>query len=846
MLKLFRTFRSLTSLALVYSEPRSFAHYEEFGTFDVRSENSETLRDCQVMCQDLLALARYCLLQKFDMTDNSINDESFLRVAKGLFQALVSLTSLAFAQSQIGDEGAKAITSCLLNSPVRTVDLSDSRIGPSGAERLCECAIQQDLLENLSLASNQIEDDGLEHIARYLEKTKALRDLNIAGNRIAHFAPVCDALTKNASLKLLNVAANPVGDDDYAALQSVWSQSQTLDRIDVRVYDLKLEDFDVSTTETSEAPLLRFKEGSERSKHECDTTSTPPGNRGHAKGSAVARDGIFSPQQRAAARGRVGTLYGFERPVIHSKVSVCMELEGSGMDISAFIEHPKEFVIELAQVCDTPPDFGLGNALIEALSAGPDFVKSIPLVACPEDCQSFPPGTFIRFRAAFTAPLPCSEFVVLRTFHDGRYWTGLVPEPFPQLLPLSPPSLVSRRSIVVSTVATMTPWTVAEFARPVPAESHHLRISEDSDHPPGFLRVQSPLQSIVRFVFDLPDIPSIVYDFFGFFEEPKPFDTGLAQSDLGFYRALPSFLCFAAVPVDSLCPGMPITIGEIRAQLLRLLNMILDPVQAHLLLLWLVGRVRSTGLTNLAMGCMSLNFYQCDCQSAGKLAQLLTFLCTNVATIGFDCHGLNAKSYRPDIRHGNFSWTVLASASGTRILLDETRLEDGKLNDTGVRNFLLFQEVAFAQSYMMPIETEQFEIRVNFPFLIVSTSKSVIARKTAAVPTVCLPLVAVPIGGFRVGDFDIEPDIVPLLRCYVENVRNGNWQLESEAEEFVAQQIDDLTAADQDLRPADVSALLIINELNAVSMGLETITPESWQQSLDVFLGMVALQRANA
>jgi hypothetical protein len=163
----------------------------------------------------------------------------------------------------------------------------------------------------------------------------------------------------------------------------------------------------------------------------------------------------------------------------------------------------------------------------------------------------------------------------------------------------------------------------------------------------------------------------------------------------------------------------------------------------------------------------------------------------------------------------------------------------------GIRNFLLFQEVAFAQSFMMPIETEQFEIKVNFPFLIVSTSKSVIVTKTAAVPTVCLPLIAVPIGGFRVGDFDIDPNIVPLLRCYVENVRNGNWQLDSEAEEFAAQQISELTSADQDLRPADIAALLIINELNSVSMGLETITAESWQQSLDIFLGMVALQRAN-
>jgi Leucine-rich repeat (LRR) protein len=260
MLKFFRTFRGLTSLSLVYGEPRrSFAQYEEFDNFDVRAENSATLRDCQVMCQDFLALGRYCSLQEFDMSDNSLNDQSFLRVAKGLFQALVSLTSLTFAHNEIGDEGAKAIASCLLNSPVRLIDLSDNRIGPSGTERICECAMQHDALEELNLSSNQLEDEGLEYVVRYLEKTKSLRNLNIAGKGIAHFAQLCDALTKNASLRLLNVAANPIVDEDYAALQTVSGQSQTLDRIDMRVYELKPEDFDVSTTETSEAPLLRFK-----------------------------------------------------------------------------------------------------------------------------------------------------------------------------------------------------------------------------------------------------------------------------------------------------------------------------------------------------------------------------------------------------------------------------------------------------------------------------------------------------------------------------------------------------------------------------------------------------------
>jgi Ran GTPase-activating protein (RanGAP) involved in mRNA processing and transport len=211
------------------------------------------------MCQDFLTLGKYCSLQEFDMTDNSLNDQSFLRVAKGLFQALVSLTSLTFAHNSIGDEGGKAIASCLLNSPIRKLDLADNRIGPDGTERLCLCAERCETLEELNLSSNKIGDRGIPFVAHLIEGTKALKILNISGNRISQFATVCEAITKNTTLRDLNVAANPINDDDYVALQNIASQSQTLDRVDIRVYQLKPEDFDVSTTETSEAPLLRFK-----------------------------------------------------------------------------------------------------------------------------------------------------------------------------------------------------------------------------------------------------------------------------------------------------------------------------------------------------------------------------------------------------------------------------------------------------------------------------------------------------------------------------------------------------------------------------------------------------------
>ncbi|OHT06108.1 hypothetical protein TRFO_25963 [Tritrichomonas foetus] len=265
MFKLFRTFRGLKSLSLVYGEPRrNFAQYEEFDNFDVRAEHSATLRDCQVMCTDFINLGKYCSLQEFDMSDNSLSDQAVVKVAEGLFKAFNSLTSLTFAHNEIKQKGAHAIGSVLLHSPIRKLDLSDNQIGSSGVQKLCECAKQCATLEELNLSSNQIGNNGILFVALLIKASKSLKKLDISGNRISNFKDIIEALNVTTSLVDLNIAVNPIDEDDYDVIQKLVQdpnrrEDMVLDKLDMRRYDLTEEDFMIKTTETSEAPLLRFK-----------------------------------------------------------------------------------------------------------------------------------------------------------------------------------------------------------------------------------------------------------------------------------------------------------------------------------------------------------------------------------------------------------------------------------------------------------------------------------------------------------------------------------------------------------------------------------------------------------
>lgn len=265
MFKLFHTFRGLKSLSLVYGEPRrNFAKYEEFDNFDIRADHSATLRDCQVMCTDFQQLGKYCSLQEFDMSDNSLNDQAAVKVAEGLFKAFNSLTSLTFAHNEIRQKGAHAIGSILLHSPIRKLDLSDNQIGSTGVQKLCECAKQSTTLEELNLSSNQIGDNGILFVALYVKESKCLKKLDISGNRVSNFKDIIEALNVTKSLEELSIAANPIDEDDYDAIQRLVQNpnrraDMCLTKLDMRRYDLTEDDFSIKTTETSEAPLLRFK-----------------------------------------------------------------------------------------------------------------------------------------------------------------------------------------------------------------------------------------------------------------------------------------------------------------------------------------------------------------------------------------------------------------------------------------------------------------------------------------------------------------------------------------------------------------------------------------------------------
>jgi hypothetical protein len=499
------------------------------------------------------------------------------------------------------------------------------------------------------------------------------------------------------------------------------------------------------------------------------------------------------------------------------------------MDFDQLVSDPVAFVNELVQTSDLRPDFGISQSLLSVINSHPGFTTSIPMIASAGDLQLYPPFTFCRLRCTFNLPV-LEEAIGFRIFHGGRFHTAIVPTEFPPDCPVDLRQCQTRRAVAVSSIAAMTEWLRREYAGGPREASPRLGIS---NHIPGTLRdvFEIPFIALVRVLFALPNRPGVTYDFYGFFEPAAPFQPRSGIGD-GFQETMPPFIAFAGKPIWALYRPTFFhepRADELRGHLLEIIGTILEPLQAELLLLWLVGRARSH---DVLQGLISLNFTGCERQTASGIARFLTFFCTTLNVVEFTVGNFNDIELRPSRTEGEFKPTALSAGNETRILIDETMLDEGVLSARGLGNMRLMQEVIDNQTYEIDSEGDFFDVKLSFAVIVLSAVRSMFK---------CT--ISVPIGAVHFTDLDIDQQTLAMLRWYVEEARMTDWALDPEGQAFAVQQVEAVIRADRSSTMSDLQLLMSLHELVCVSFGAAQTTPEIWERVLQLFASVVALDR---
>ncbi|XP_048575673.1 NLR family CARD domain-containing protein 4 [Nematostella vectensis] len=133
---------------------------------------------------------------------------------RALAKAIQNVTLLDMSANPIGLEGLNAIANILQDNSCRlkSLILDGCCINMDGARSISKALSKNTSLEKLSLACNNIGDEGMCALAKYVTKTKSLQALDISYNHISDVGKkaIIDACSESESLQHLFHESDPI------------------------------------------------------------------------------------------------------------------------------------------------------------------------------------------------------------------------------------------------------------------------------------------------------------------------------------------------------------------------------------------------------------------------------------------------------------------------------------------------------------------------------------------------------------------------------------------------------------------------------------------------------------
>jgi hypothetical protein len=289
----------------------------------------------------------------------------------------------------------------------------------------------------------------------------------------------------------------------------------------------------------------------------------------------------------------------------------------------------------------------------------------------------------------------------------------------------------------------------------------------------------------------------------------------------------PSEQAFAAV-VDRMRPG----VVNVRASLLAYMATVLggDGAAAEMLLALCLSRVRSRVMGSV-IGKFSVNLSGHPVTvSEGKplVAQMLELLLPRTRVVDLANDKMNAERLVPVKNYdtNRLEQGKLQLVAGTPLIVDETRMATGTLNDKGCRNLQAIQTVVNEQKVVYDFMYHHLDFPVDMPTLVLSAAKSLFKtefrvhlRPTAPLPTLLPP----------VDDAGLQQ-----WRSYIAAARELTFDIGDDAEvnkmveaDFVAMRQADAKSSQDDLH-----LRLTLARLLGVSFFEHTLTVQRWKYAL--------------
>ncbi|KAG5518039.1 hypothetical protein PMAC_003225 [Pneumocystis sp. 'macacae'] len=250
-----------------------------------------------------------------------------------------------------------------------------------------------------------------------------------------------------------------------------------------------------------------------------------------------------------------------------------------------------------------------------------------------------------------------------------------------------------------------------------------------------------------------------------------------------------------------------------------------DNLVAEFLLLSLVSSV-SSRLSTMVLGSFPVNIRNCLPNMLSKFKEFLSNVLPAFIYEKIDIHTLNNNKFYPLSDGEKLQAGIMQLAKGTVVCFDETNMDEGTLNDTGVRNLRSLNQVILSQVLPFHFSFSEFEIETDLTIIVLSKTGKTL-----------LPIdVSIPIKS------QISPDLKPFLhiasdkltsfRKYFATIRQLSVTISNEISERIQSDFVKQRQLGNKINEKEFGLRISLAKLFAKACGSETVLWNHWTNAV--------------
>ncbi|XP_055083153.1 mini-chromosome maintenance complex-binding protein [Periophthalmus magnuspinnatus] len=285
--------------------------------------------------------------------------------------------------------------------------------------------------------------------------------------------------------------------------------------------------------------------------------------------------------------------------------------------------------------------------------------------------------------------------------------------------------------------------------------------------------------------------------------------------------------------LSSTLPEFP----SVRAELLSYFTHVLlgDALAAEYLILHLISTVYARRDV-LPLGKFTLNLSGCPSASpyTERLYQIIQQLVPSSYYLPMSLQNMNQMRLVPkkDYTANRLVSGALQLSKNTSLFLDETRLEQGQLDTTGVRNVTALGNLISWQKVDYDFNYHQMEFPCNINVLISSEGRSLLPSdcQVPLQPAVAPSQLEETVNGLHVPQTSSAQ--INRFRTYLGLAQLLDYNISEEMTKWVEDDFVDMRKDDpQSISAEDLHRLLVVARLLSLSVGVTALSRESWSKA---------------